>query len=735
MTAESRDTTTLAVPASDRDKAKANWEAYTRLRDQGHLKYVDEAKKFDNYYRGEQWDLETQQRLNNEGRPYLTINLVLSTVNAVIGQYIRTRQQVHFKPAGSGANEALAFILNQIVAHIDEMNGSRWNEKTMFEDGLVLERGYLDLRMDYSTNALGDAKESVLDPMSVIPDASAQDYDPDTWSQVIVSRWMTVDDIEALYGKEKADAVFHRQSPSEEFGADSLEWLNNTYGDTSESVEYSDTPTEDRRISKVRLVDRQYRKLVRRRYFLDDVTGDIAPAPDGWDADRVEAHALEYDLYVSERVERRIRWTISACDVLLFDNWSPYKHFTVVPYFPYFRRGKPFGMIRNLLSPQDLLNKMTSQELHVINTSANSGWIVEAGSLINMDVADLERDGSKTGLVLEFSKGAQPPDKIQPNQVPTGLDRMADKANMLFPQISGVNQSMLGIERRAEVSGVAMQRRQEGGMLQLEVVFDNLEKTRQIRARHLLDMVQGFYTEPRVMAINAQDEDGREMVEELAVNQPVGGRIEHDLTMGKYSIRIDTVPEQRTIDEVNFQQLLSMRESGMMVPDWAIFESSPLPNKRELAEWSRRMSGALEPTPEEIEKAQQMEEMQMRMLVAQIDEQIAKARERMANTQLLMVKAEKEAGQQDHEMQLLGAQIRADIEKQMIELQQNREDLMLRMRVAQGKEAVVAEGNKIGSLTSRINEAVKAQTAIGVAELAAKNRAAASPAKKSGGRK
>ena len=74
-----------------------------------------------------------------------------------------------------------------------------------------------------------------------------------------------------------------------------------------------------------------------------------------------EEFADTYGLGIISKKMRRVRWTVTADTVVLFDDYSPYDHFTIVPYFPYFRRGKPFGMVRNLLSPQEQLNKITSR--------------------------------------------------------------------------------------------------------------------------------------------------------------------------------------------------------------------------------------------------------------------------------------------------------------------------------------------------------------------------------------
>ena len=43
-----------------------------------------------------------------------------------------------------------------------------------------------------------------------------------------------------------------------------------------------------------------------------------------------------------------------------------------------------------MISPQEQLNKISSQELHIVNTTANSGWVVESGSLSNMTEEELE---------------------------------------------------------------------------------------------------------------------------------------------------------------------------------------------------------------------------------------------------------------------------------------------------------------------------------------------------------
>lgn len=692
------------------DVVDRQWRAYTRARDAGHLDWVEEAREYDNYYYGDQWDSETKAILDSQNRPYHTVNLVLSTVNAVVGEYIKSRQDISFSPLGKGASQETANSLRFLFKQIAINNKSQHKEKTVFMDGLIQDRGYFYYFLDFSDNIDGEVREEVMDPTDVIIDPGAKDYDPRTWNEVFISRWMTPDEIGALYGPEFRDMV-ELAAANGTFGHDSLEWeAPNFAGQHFDSEIFYEADAEDiKRVKRIRVIERQYRKLARTAFFVDKPTGDMRRVPEGWEDARRDAFADQNELDLMWKPERRVRVTVSADKVLLHDGWSLFDQISVVPFFPYFRRGRPFGLVRNLISPQDMLNKVTSQELHVVNTTANSGWIFESGSLAHMDRDDLATQGSKTGLVLEVNPGHNPPEKITPNQIPSGLAEIGAKAGTFFREISGVNEAQLGTQRSD--SSKALDARKQGGAVQQEIIFDNLALTREIRAELILHIIQRYYTETRLVQVFSKNEDGDVEQNELTINQPVEvldpvtqqavEEIRNDLTIGEYETVITSVPRRETYDEGLFDQLVSMRELGVQIPDHVMIESSQHPEKEEVSETVKQIQGLAQPTPEEIQRQQQIAELEMRLLNAQVMNEEAQSIERKANAQKLAAQAQEAIQNPEVKKLEIGTKARVEMEKAGMAAQSNQQDLATRIRIAGGKESTMRTISQNESMTSR----------------------------------
>ena len=660
-------------PAKEEEITRTQWARYERARDNGHLDYVDMALKCDEYYQGDQWDEDDAAALENEGRPALTINTILPTINTILGEQSSRRADVKFKPR-RGGDEDVAHTLTKLYMQISDSNKLDWVEQQVFSDGLIMDgRGYFDVRMDFSDHVEGEIRITAKDPLDILIDPDAKDADPKTWNEVFESKWMTLDEIEELYGADKAERLLFVAENGMSFGPDSVEYQETRFGDTEDNDDYfgAGVPGDEeyRNVKSLRVVERQHKKLVRASFFVDKNTGDQRECPSQWSEAKCKKFAKKYDMEMVSRVVRRVRWTVTCDQVVLHDNWSPYNDFTVVPFFCYFRRGRPFGVVRNLLSPQEQLNKIASQELHIVNTTANSGWMVESGSLVGMTADDLEEHGAETGLVLEYARGTQAPTKIQPNQIPTGLDRIAQKAALNIKTISGINDSMMGTDS-AEVSGVAIQAKQNRGAVMIQVPLDNLAKSRQYLAEKILNLIQTFYTEQRVIQVT-NDEDPMQPREPMVLNMETPeGDIINNLTLGEYDVIVSSAPARDSFDETQFAEALSLRQAGVAIPDDAIVGYSHLLKKEELAKRIRIMTGQEPPSPEQAQVMQQQQMLAMQNLQLETMKLQAEVEKLQSETSVNVAKIQEVA---EVSPQVRMAELQAKIQMNQEQLQLRRE--------------------------------------------------------------
>ena len=602
--------------------ASENLQRFRRAEQGGHRAFVERAKRNDLYYEGLQWSDADKKKLDDLGRPALTLNLILSTVNAIIGEQLDRKVEPLFRAAEAGY-EQTAFALNKITRGILDSADFDATEEAVFLDGIITGRGFYDIRLSFENNVQGEVDISVEDPIDVVIDAEAKEADPSTWSEVFISRWLTLDEIEVEYGKEKADALRSLSDNSTYVHGDNFDYLGRTFGDGESPSDGAGAYDEESRgsLRRIRVIERQYYVLNKQMCYVDLRTGAIRPVPYGTDRGAAIKFVEQNSSFsLVERPMRRVRMTVSADCVLLHDDWSHYRSFTIVPFFPYFRRGRPFSPVDNLIDPQNLLNKTSSQELHIVNTTANSGWLVQDGSLVDMDSEELEEHGSGSGVVITYKRGFEKPEKITPNTVPTGIDRISQKAANTIREVSSVNASMLGTTR-ADQSGVAQEKSIARGQVQISVVLSSLRKARVYVLRKILELVQDFYTETRYFTmvgdsvISGYSEDG------VAINvEQEDGNILNDVTTGTYHIDIGYRPAGGSVSDIEFEEIMRLRELGVAIPDYVMVQYSNLTKRGEIAEFLKQSQGFGELSDEEQQLQQFQIEHQIQMLQKEIEQ-------------------------------------------------------------------------------------------------------------------
>jgi hypothetical protein len=598
-----------------RDVFERFGEAYIR----GHEDYMAQARKNENYYLGggRQWDPAVRRELEGEGRPCYEVNQVMSSVNAAIGYQMANRVDPSFAPRGGAADEAGATLMSKVVRQI--LDNACWHDKEtdVCLDGFIQQRGYIDVRMSYEQSDLGLPALRVPDPLDVVPDPDAKEQDVDTWADAHEARWLTEAQIEMDYGADAAKEVKERANyyagGNDAFGIEfglqrggfgekypdfyalSRGWLGNSGA-----------------WRRYRIIERQTNEYVN-SLVARWPTGDIRVV-EGLPREKI-GWLIDHGIPVFKQRVRRVRWVTAAPEVVMHNDLSPYDHITLVPFFPYFRRGRTVGMVDNQTSVQDMLNKFLSQYGHTVNGSANGGWQGEAGVLKNMTDEQFTARGSETGLVLLREPGAKEFTKIQPNQVPTGLDRMVEYAHQNSRVVSGIDETLSTIPHH-DLSGKAIQSLQYAAQQKLALPLGNLAKTRRGVVLRVLECVQKYMGAERIMRIAEEAPSGKKKWVANPLNVRMDdGTVYNDLTAGQYDFVLNDVATSVTFDNTDFDQIMAMREAGIRISDARVIRASNLTDKYEIAE---------EMADQEADKTDPVTEAEVALKLAQA-RQIAQA--------------------------------------------------------------------------------------------------------------
>lgn len=613
--------------------ARDEWDRLQFAIDNGHGDYVEAVRRNFRYYKGDggQWsDADRQYMESVQGRKCIEINGILPSVETAVGEQIATRVDITFKPARGQASAETATILSKIAKHDMNKNGYPRKEKQVFKDGLIKRRGYFDVRMNFDDNVHGDVQITEVDPITVIPDPASTSYDPKEWPGVSRIHWLSLDQIEGMFGMEarkkteRTHEIFD-ESPYNELFRSVNGSIDNRYGFSDKGVDsYLPMHRQEAGEMRYRVIERQFYKMSFTLHWIDQGTGEIYPVPENMSKEEYVKVAIEQQYTLKRMNRRRVFWRVCTGLTVLHDEISPYRTFTLIPFFYLFDYGHTLGMVDNVISPQDLQNKSISAELHILTSLSNSGWMVpknkEKSTLTNMTVEDLRDIGMKNGVVIEYDTDIGAPSKIMPNKVPTGHDRLSEKGEHHIKTVSGINDAERGMDS-PEVSGVAISAKQFQAKLQLSDPLDNLQFTRILLGRKILELRQDFSTAEQVFMISDRDKmTGKEQEEQIVINQvdPIG-RVLNDITIGDYEVEVSTSPMAATHEEGQFKQAMEMRSTaGVAIPDHVLIRLSNLDDKYELADQLSQPN------------ADPLSEQQREMLISQIKWTDAKTRHELA---------------------------------------------------------------------------------------------------------
>lgn len=295
-----------------------------------------------------------------------------------------------------------------------------------------------------------------------------------------------------------------------------------------------------------------------------------------------------------------------------------------IPYFPW----RVQGVVRGLRDASYLYNRTKILSLDQWESQVTSGFIYKEDALVNPKDVFLQGNGKGIPLKANEAPIETLIKKIDPPAISPSLMQMTEILGKEIQMISGVNEELLGsaVDDKAGILGML---RQGAGLTTLQVLFDQLDMSQKMLGNKCIELMQSNWTPGKVRRI---------------LNEEPSEQF-YNRAFGKYDAVVEEGLNTATQKQLQFAQMLQLREAGVPIPSKLFVESSTLQNKKELTD-------ALEQQEQQqAQMAQQQQQAEIAVLQAQIGDLKARA---MANEGLGMERASRV-----HENQALAVERRA----------------------------------------------------------------------------
>lgn len=577
-----------------------------------HLgEWREEARECYAFVAGDQWSREDKAALMEMNRAPVVFNRIGPMVDSVAGSEVNNRQQVQYVPrqvGDTGVNEVLTGAADYIRDNCDAED----EESDSFVDSVTCGVGCTETVMDDVDNPEGEVRIERRDPLSMRwdPSAKKRNLSDRKWDQR--EEWLDEEEIEAKW-PDKAELI----GIGTDWGGDNED--QEPHNQTLAWLYERDATGYDSKSGKFRVIHHQWYELEAYRLALDPATGQVVEFDDDtFNTVTERLAALGMPPMQSVAKKRKVFKEAFICgDVVLEERPIPVGMFTRKFITAKRDRNKNtwYGIVRAMIDPQRWANKFFSQILHIINTNAKGGLMVEEGATDNL--RKFKEDWSKSDSVVELSSGAISGGKVMPKpppQVPTEIGRMLEFSISSLRDTTGINLEMLGMADRQQ-AGVLEAQRKQSAMTVLSSLFDALRRYRKEQGRLLAKYITEFMSDGRLVKIVGGD--GTEKYVPLIRDPSV---MEYDVVVDEAASTVNT--KERTF-AILMQLMPQLQNLG--VPFSAdLLEYTPLPAAM-VEKWKQMMAQPKQPGPQEITAQANLIKAQSGAQKAQADAQQAQA--------------------------------------------------------------------------------------------------------------
>jgi hypothetical protein len=291
------------------------------------------------------------------------------------------------------------------------------------------------------------------------------------------------------------------------------------------------------------------------------------------------------------------------------------------------RDNNRYGIVREMISPQDEVNKRRSKALHLLNTRQ---VFFETGAV--SDVEAFRREVQRPDGAIEVAPGALRENAID---VQSNVDIAASQFQLLQESkneidLRGPNATMMGEKAQGSsaASGKAIIASQQGGMMEIGELLDNLRDLDIRVFRKVWYRIRQFWTAEKWVRVTDDERNVKwvamniplEKMQAIALQNPemqksLAGYVQNVAELD-CDIIIDDAPDAITPALEQWEALVELTKAGIPIPPDVLIEAAPnLKNKEKLLE---RMN---EPSPQtQLQQRGQMAEVADKEAAAKLKE-------------------------------------------------------------------------------------------------------------------
>lgn len=335
------------------------------------------------------------------------------------------------------------------------------------------------------------------------------------------------------------------------------------------------------------------------------------------------------------------------------------------------RENNRYGIVREMISPQDEVNKRRSKALHLLNTRQ---IFYEAGAIDDPE---------------KFRKEVMRPDamgEVAPGAMREGAVKIESNAELAMAQfqllqeskneidLRGPNATMMGEKAQgsSSASGKAIIASQQGGMMEIGELLDNLRDLDLRVFRKVWYRIRQFWTAEKWIRVTDDERNVKwvvmnmppEQLQMMAAQNPemaqsIKGYISNIAELD-CDIIIDDAPDAVTPQLEQWEAIVELAKSGVPIPPDVLIEMAPnLKDKDKLLERLQEAQQQPQAPDPEIVKAEKL--LELKQIESQSTLQL-----KQAEAQADMEMAERKQ-QGDMALAVQKAQIDADLARQKAE--------------------------------------------------------------------